>query len=69
MSRRGQSHCLTFNPGLSYYDTFKHILKSHWASCNQFHEEPPEAEGMKICSNSPGPITSMVTTPIYGKTL
>ena len=31
------------------------------------HLEPPGAEGMKICSNHPGHMTNMATTPIYGK--
>ena len=35
MSRRGQGHCLTFDPGLSWYDNLKRLLKSHWANCNQ----------------------------------
>ena len=34
MSRRGQSHGLTFKPGLSYYDSVKQLHKSHWASCS-----------------------------------
>ena len=35
MSRRGQGYCLTFVPGLSWYDNFKHLLKSHRANCKQ----------------------------------
>ena len=35
----------------------------------KFYVEPPEAEGTKICLNRPGHMTSMVTTPIYGKNL
>ena len=33
----------------------------------KFHVEPPGAEGMKICSNCPGHMINMATTPIYGK--
>ena len=69
MSRRGQSHCLTFDPGLSLYDKFKHLLKSHWANCNQYHLEPPGADGTKICSNRIVHMTNMATTSIYGKIL
>ena len=29
--------------------------------------EPPGAEGTKICSNYPGRMNNMATTPIYGK--
>ena len=30
----------------------------------KLHVEPPGAEGIKICSNHPGRMTNMATTPI-----
>ena len=33
------------------------------------HIESRVVEGTKICSNCPGHVTSMATTPKYGKTL
>ena len=33
MNRRGQGYRFTFDLGLSKYDSFKHLLKSHWATC------------------------------------
>ena len=35
----------------------------------KFHVAPPGAEGMKICSNLPGHMTSMATASICGKNL
>ena len=32
-----------------------------------FHTEPRGVEETKICSNHPGHMTNMATTPIYGK--
>ena len=69
MSRRGQGHCLTFDPGLSWYDNLKHLLKSHWPIVTKSHLEPPGADGTKICSNRIVHMTNMATTPIYGKIL
>ena len=69
MSRRGQGHCLTFDPGLSYYDNFKHLLKATGPTVTKSHLEPPWADRTKICSNPIVHMTSMATTPIYGKIL
>ena len=69
MSRRGQGHCLTFDPGLSYYDNFKHLLKATGPIVTKSHLEPPGADGTKICSNPIVHMTNMATTPIYGKIL
>ena len=69
MSRRGQGHCLTFDPGLSYYDNFKHLLKATGPIVTKSHLEPPGADGTKICSNPTVHMTNMATTPIYGKIL
>ena len=33
----------------------------------EFHMETPKDGGTKVCSNGPGHITKMATTPIYGK--
>ena len=44
---RGQGHCLTLDLGLSYYDNFKHLLKSHWPILTKFHVDPPGAGGNK----------------------
>ena len=60
MSRRGQGHCLTFDPGLSYYDNFKHLLKVTGPNVIKSHLEPPGADGTKICSN---PIVHMTIWP------
>ena len=68
MSRRGQGHCLTFDPGLSY-DNFKHLLKATEQIINKSHLEPPGADGTKICSNPIVHMTNMATTPIYGNIL
>ena len=35
----------------------------------KFHIEPPCLEEKKICSNRPGYMTNLTTTPIYGKNL
>ena len=35
----------------------------------KFHMEPPWDVGMKICSNVPGHMTKMASSPIYGKNL
>ena len=35
----------------------------------KFHVEPPWVEETKICSNSPGHMTSIATKNIYGKNL
>ena len=35
----------------------------------KFHVEPSGAEGIKICSNSPGHMTNMATIPVNGKNL
>ena len=69
MSRRGQGHCLTLDPGLSYYDSFKHLLKATGPTETKSHLEPSGADGTKICSNPIVHMTNMATTPIYGKIL
>ena len=69
MSRRGQGHCLTFDPGLSYYDNFKHLLKATGPIVTKAHLEPSGADGTKICSNHIVHMTNMATIPIYGKIL
>ena len=69
MSRRDQGHCLTFDPGLSYYDNFKHLLKATGPIVTKSHLEPPGADGTKLCSNPIVHMTNMATTPIYGKIL
>ena len=35
----------------------------------KFHVQPSEAEGTKICSNSPGHMTNMTALPIGSKGL
>ena len=69
MIKRGQGHSLTFDPGLSYFDNFKHLLKTTNPIVTTFHIETPGIEETKICSNHPGHIINMATTPIYDKNL
>ena len=69
MSRKGQGHCLTFDPGLSYYDNFKHLLKATGPIVTKPHLEPPGADGTKIYSNPIVHMTNMAITSIYGKIL
>ena len=66
---RVQSHCLTFDPGPSLYDSFKH-LKSTRSFVTKFHMKPPWAEGRKVCSNSPlGHMSNMAAMPVNVKNL
>ena len=69
MSRRSQGHCLTFDPRLSCFDNFKHLLKATGPIVTKSHLEPPGADGTKICSNPIVHMTNMATTPIYVKIL
>ena len=43
--------------------------KTVWQIKVKFHIEPPWDGGKKVCSNSPGHMTKMASTPIYGKNL
>ena len=68
MSLNGQRHSLTFEPGFSfsYFDSFKHLFKTHWANCYKILDRPSRsgAEGTAYCPNCLGHMTTM---PIYGK--
>ena len=63
-STTGQDYSLTFDPGLSQFDSFKH-LKSHWATYNQISCKALGTKGTKTCSNGPAHMTNMTTRPIY----
>ena len=55
------------DPRISWNDNFKHVFTKPVVT--EFHVEPPEEEETKICSDHSGHMTSMATTPIYGKNL
>ena len=54
---------MTFDPGLSYYDSVKHLLQSHWAICNENFIK----SFLELRENSPGNMTNMVTMPVHVK--
>ena len=56
--KKGQGHLFTFDPGLSYYDNFEHLLKNHWASCNKLSYRASLGLG-----NFPGHMTNMAAMP------
>ena len=58
-----------FDPGLSKYDTFKNLLKTTKPVITKINIEPPGMEETKICSNHPGYMTNVATTPTYVKKL
>ena len=51
--------------------TFSNVFSSEtaWPIKAKFYVEPPWEGGTKVCINSPGHITKMAATPIYGKNL
>ena len=69
MSRRGQGHCLTFDPGTHSMTISNISSKAAGPIVTKSHLEPPGADGTKICSNRIVHMTNMATTPIYGKIL
>ena len=62
-------HFLTFDPGISYFDNFFYLLKSHVANGTKFQIQPVGTEGNTCFSNGPGHMTNMATSPKYGKNL
>ena len=64
---RGHGYSLTFDPELSQYGNFKHLLKTTRPIVTKFHIESPGVEETNICSNRAGHLSNMTTTPIYGK--
>ena len=69
MRKRGQGHCLIFDPG-SHSITISNVSsKATGPVVTKFQIEPPWAEGRKVCSNSPGQMTNMVAMSIHGKNL
>ena len=70
MNIKGQGHSLTLVQGHSD-STFSNVfsLETTGPVEAKFHVEPPWDEGMKVCSNDPGHITSMAAMTIYGKNL
>ena len=48
VSTRGHSHSFTFDPGLSNFEDSKHLIQSHWASCNQSSYRVTKGGGNKI---------------------
>ena len=58
MCTRCQGNSLTFDPGPSYYDNFKNLLRSQWPNCKP-SLEPSGAEGTEIRSDGPGYMTKM----------
>ena len=52
---RGHGHSLTFDPGLSWCDNFKHLIKK---PLNQFNGEPVRAGGHFL--NGPGHMIILV---------
>ena len=69
MSTRGQGHSLTFESGLSLYGNIQASpQKATESIVTKFHIEPPCLEEKKICSNRPGYMTNLTTTPYMVKT-
>ena len=66
---RGLAHSLTFEPGLSYFDALEHLLKRHWANCNQFVYKASKGAVNKILSKPSGYIISMAAMPKYSENL
>lgn len=69
VSTRGQGCSLIFDPVLSYFENFQHLLKSHWASFNQISCEASMAKGMKTYSDGQGYKTNMAAIPLYSEIL
>ena len=69
MNIKDQGHSLTFIQDHSD-STFSNFFfsKNTRPIEARFHIEPPWDIGMKICSNVPGHMTKMASSPIYGKT-
>ena len=44
-------------------------LLKPWANFLQLHVKPSVKGGLKICTNSHGPLIKMVAMPVYDKTL
>ena len=44
MSIRGQGHYLSFDPGLSYFDDLKYLLKATGPTVTKFHIWPLRVE-------------------------
>ena len=60
---------MTFDPGFSYFDDLKHLLKSLLANCNQISHRATRGLGNQNCLNCPGHIIDMAAMPVYGKNL
>ena len=68
MKTRGQGHCFYIDPGLSsYFDNFKHLFKSTGPVVTKFHTAVPWAEGIKVCSNSPGHMISWEVLKVFSQ--
>lgn len=64
LSTRGQCHSMAFDSKLIFWQ-----LKTNGLDINEFHAEPPGADGTKICFKGPGHMTNMDSMPRYGKNL
>ena len=69
VSTKGRGHLSTLNTGLSYFDSFKYLHKSHQAMTIKFHIRPEGVEGTKICSSSQGHIANVAAIPTYIRNL
>ena len=67
VSTKDQSHSLAFGLVLLYFTVISISSKVTGPTARKFHIDPPEAEELKVCSNSPGHMTNMAATSIYGK--
>ena len=70
MNIKGQGHSVSFVQGHSD-STFANFfsLEKGKPFEAKFHVEPPGDGGTKVCSNGPGHMTNMATTPYMLKTL
>ena len=67
VSTKDQSHSFAFHLVLSYLTVISISSKATRPVAPKFYSESPGAEELKVCSNSPGHMTNMAATPIYGK--
>ena len=70
MNIKGQGHSVSFVQGHSD-STFANFFSLEKGKLFEakFHVEPPVDGGTKVCSNGPGHMTNMATTPYMLKTL
>ena len=69
MSKRGQGHSLTLDPGSHSMKIPNISSEATGPFVTKFYVEPSVAEGTNICPNGPGHITNMAAMTVDSKSL